>query len=127
KLGYTFPVLIGVDSIMGANADETANKIEQDGSTSRGFPLEALILTPYLKDVASKISGFPFVLFLINHRKEKEKDPSKPYAEPEFTKPGGKQLRFQATYELVTHRVGKGRRTPDRRPDGGAEIEWRTI
>jgi len=126
KTGYKFPVLMGVDSIMGANALETKNKIEKEGSTKRGFPIEALILSPYLKNVSSNISGFPISLFLINHRKEKEKDDAKPYEKVKFTKSGGKQLRFQATYELVTHMVREWV-SGDPRPNSSSEIENRTI
>lgn len=126
-LGYVAPFLIGVDSVMGANASETSAKIQKEGDVGRSFPVEALILTPFLKETAARITNFPFVLFLINHRKESEKDPSKPYDPVKFTKPGGKQLRFQASYELVTHLDKRGWQTPDPRPNGGAEIEHRLI
>jgi hypothetical protein len=124
--GYKFPVLLGVDSLMGANASETSNKIATEGDVRRSFPVEALILTPFLKEVANRIASYPYVLMLINHRKEGEKDETKPYEKVKFTKPGGKQPRFQATYELVTHLV-KGWQEIDRRADGGAEVEHRLI
>jgi hypothetical protein len=126
-MGYIYPVMIGVDSIMGANAAETSKKIREEGDYSRSFPVEALILTPFLKETAASISNFPFLLFLINHRKEGEKDPSRPYDAVKATKPGGKQLRFQATYELVTHLAAKPQKVPDNRIGGGAEIENRLI
>lgn len=125
-VGHKFPVLLGVDSVMGANASETSNKINTEGDVKRNFPVEALILTPFLKEVANRIACYPYVLMLINHRKEGEKDETKPYEKVKFTKPGGKQLRFQATYELVTHLV-KGWQDVDRRADGGAEVEHRLI
>lgn len=128
--GYTAPVLIGVDSVMGANASETSMKIQKEGCIGRSFPIEALILTPFLKETASRITNFPFILFLINHRKEGEKDDTKPYDKVKYTKPGGKQLRFQASYELVTHLVD-GRsgswESPDPRENGGAEVHHRVI
>lgn len=125
-LGATFPVLIGVDSIMGTNSAESNKKISEDGSPSRSFPVEALKINPFMKKIAADISTFPQLLFIINHRKEAKKDPSKPYAPVEFTKPGGKQIQFQDTYELIIHGT-KAQTHVEPRIDGGLEIFTRTL
>lgn len=125
-LGATFPVLIGVDSIMGTNSVESNKKISEDGSPSRSFPVEALKINPFMKKIAADISTFPQMLFIINHRKEGKKDPSKPYAPVEFTKPGGKQIQFQDTYELIIHGT-KAQTHVEPHIDGGLDVFTRTL
>lgn len=124
--GQTFPVLMGVDSIMGANLLEVTQKIDKDGFAGRQHPVAALSLTNYLKDAANKIAGHPINLLFINHRKESEPDPQNPYAPVRATKAGGKHVRFQASYELVLHKVGHRIRR-DTHPDGAADVHYRTI
>jgi hypothetical protein len=125
-LGDTFPVLIGVDSIMGANSDESNDKITKEGAPNRSFPVEALKLNPFMKKIAGDIQTRPYTYAIINHRKEAKPDPSKPYAPVEYTKPGGKQVTFQDTYEIVLHAM-KTKTSPDTHPEGGLEVHSRVI
>ncbi len=48
-------MLIGIDSLMGANSKESNEKISNDGSAGRNFPMEALILNPFLKKVLTRL------------------------------------------------------------------------
>lgn len=127
-IGHSMPLLVGIDSIMGAIAEETKAKIKADGAPSRGFAIEALLLNSFMKDMAADIHNKPFLLFLINHRKEGKQDPTNTWKPRDFTKPGGKQIQFQDTYELVLHACsGKSHKRVDRAVNSGLDINGRTI
>jgi hypothetical protein len=124
--GDVFPVIVAVDSIMGALSRETMDKITKKGEAGRSFPVEALQLTQFIKYLASCIQNEPWLFFLINHRKERPKDPSQPHAPVEFSKPGGKQIQFSDSYELVLH-MTRSWIEVDQDDTGGVEVQYRRI
>jgi RecA/RadA recombinase len=123
--GATFPVMYCVDSIMGANLPETNKRIEETGFAGRAFAAEALSLTTYLKTVANAVMAFPFLVVMINHLKI-DKDPNQPYSEGTKRTPGGRQLKFQETFELSLSRI-KSEQGLDQVKGNGLEINRRLI
>lgn len=112
--GRTFPVLFGIDSIMGKLSEASTEKImgaaakngmrgkTGEGHASRGYPEEALVITRYLKSYPSEIDHWPFSLVLINHLKMGRDDNGNDVR----NKAGGKQVDFQESFEIELSKVG---------------------
>lgn len=112
--GRTFPVLLGIDSIMGKPSENTAEKIMGKvgkngtrgttgaGHAGRGFPEEALIITKYLRTYPAEMDNWPFSLVMVNHLKMSKDD----MGNDARGKAGGKQVDFQESFELELSRVG---------------------
>jgi hypothetical protein len=107
--GPTFPVLFGVDSIMGKMSVETQEKIV--GKTpgggagfaqSRSHPVEAGSITKYMRVVPALLDRWPFALVLINHLRMKTDSSGL----PERNKTGGEQVNFQESFELEIKKLG---------------------
>lgn len=94
--GRTFPVMFSVDSIMGKLSAESQAKILSEGFASRGFPVEALAISRYLSSVPSWLDGWPFLLVLVNHLKEKQDDNGNKVR----ATAGGVATNFLETFEL---------------------------
>ena len=123
-LGHSFPVLFGADSLMGANMKEKSDKIEKQGHAGRSFASEALSLTDYLKHLASKLSNKPYLGLLIRHRKETPGATA--YEAPTVSKPGGKHVGYQVSYELILKGVSQ-KKQANVDGDGSLDIEHRWI
>lgn len=112
--GRTVPVLFGVDSIMGKQAEETQDKIlgkrgkdgkrgtTGEGHASRGHPLEAQVITRYMRTIPGEIDNWPFSLVLVNHLRIKTDD----MGNIERNKAGGEQVNFQESFELELKKIG---------------------
>ena len=113
--GRTFPVLFGVDSIMGKMSEENQEKIlgkvgkkGKLGTTGEGFaqarsfPIEAGSITKYMRTIPQVMDSWPFALVLINHLRVKTDD----MGNPERNKTGGEQVNFQESFELELKKVG---------------------
>jgi hypothetical protein len=112
--GRTFPVVYGVDSIMGKQSESTMEQIfgkktktGEDGDSgvghaSRGHPIEAQIITRYMRSVPSRLTGWPFALVLVNHLRMKNDD----MGNPERSKTGGVQVDFQESFEIELKKLG---------------------
>jgi hypothetical protein len=113
--GRTIPVLYGVDSIMGKSSEETQEAIlgkldrrtgqrgtTGDGAASRGFPIEALKITRYMRTIPGELDEWPFSLVLVNHLRIKTDDAGN----VERSKAGGEQVNFQESFELELKKVG---------------------
>jgi hypothetical protein len=117
--GKTFPVLYGVDSIMGKMSEENQEKIlgakskkkgkeVTRGTTGEGyaqarsFPIEAGSITKYMRTIPQEMDGWPFALVLINHLRIKQDD----MGNKERNKTGGEQVNFQESFELELAKVG---------------------
>lgn len=113
--GRTFPVLFGVDSIMGKMSEENQEKIigkvgkkgklgtTGDGfAQARSFPIEAGSITKYMRTVPQLMDRWPFALVLINHLRIKTDD----QGNPERNKTGGEQVNFQESFELELKKIG---------------------
>lgn len=111
--GRTIPVLLGVDSIMGKQSENTTAKVfgektkaggrgkTGDGAASRGFPEEALIITRYLRSLPSELDNWPFAVCLVNHLRINKNDKGM----EERSKSGGAQVDFQESFELELTRT----------------------
>lgn len=123
--GRIFPIMYGVDSIMGKMSEENQEKIVGGGSVtggksdsqkkkktqvkggegfaqSRAYPIEAGSITKYLRTYPQLIDGWPFSLVLVNHLRIKQDDNGL----TERSKTGGVQLDFQESFELELKREG---------------------
>ena len=94
--GRTFPVMFSVDSIMGKLTAESQKKIAEEGFAGRGFPIEALAISRYLSSVPSWLDGWPFLLVLVNHLKEKQDE----HGNKQRATAGGVATNFLETFEL---------------------------
>lgn len=112
--GRTIPILLGVDSIMGKQSEGVQEQIfgivgkdgkpgtTGDGAASRGHPIEALILTRYMRTVPGMIDQWPFALVLINHLRINKDDGGNDVRH----KGGGEMTNFQESYELEMSKIG---------------------
>lgn len=112
--GRTIPVCFGVDSIMGKASEETQEKIlgklikggmrglTGTGAATRSFPIEALIITLYMKTYPGLLAGWPFSLVLVNHLKIRQDDAGNSVR----SKSGGVAVDFQESFELEIKKVG---------------------
>ena len=112
--GRTFPVLYGVDSIMGKMSEDTQEKIlgkktakggrgnTGAGAADRGFPVEALKITRYMRTIPGEIDNWPFSLVLVNHLRLAKNDDGI----EERRKAGGEQVNFQESFELELTKHG---------------------
>ena len=96
--GRCVPVVFGIDSLMGKLSEESQAKIVSDGSGSRMHPVEAMIITQYLKTIPNMLIDWPFSLVLVNHLKMgKDK-----HGYDERNRTGGKGVSFQQSWEIET-------------------------
>lgn len=106
-VGPTVPVLFCVDSIMGKGSKETSEKIfgaktkkgirgkTGEGHATRNFPIEAQIITKYLRAMPSELDRWPFSVLLINHLKTRLEN-----GVTTRDKPGGEGVSFQESWEI---------------------------
>ena len=95
--GRTFPILFGVDSIMGKLSRDSQTAVHRDGHAGRGFPVEALQISRYLGTMPQWLDGWPFAVVLVNHLKiDKNQDTG---AEERYLS-GGRRTMFQESFEL---------------------------
>lgn len=113
--GPIFPVLYGVDSIMGKMSEENQEKIlgemgakGERGTTGTGYaaprsyPIEAGSITKYMRTIPQELDSWPFSLVLINHLRNKKDDSGN----AERSKTGGEQVNFQESFELELKKLG---------------------
>jgi len=112
--GRTFPVLFGVDSIMGKMSEDTQEKIlgkktakggrgtTGAGAADRGFPVEALKITRYMRTIPQEMDNWPFALVLVNHLRIAKNDDGI----EERRKAGGEQVNFQESFEVELTKHG---------------------
>lgn len=96
--GRNFPVLFGVDSIMGKASEETQEKVLDAGSAGRNFPMEALSITTYMRTLPQLLDGFPFAIVLNNHLKMGKDQQGIDLRNIA----GGQGVKFQESFEIET-------------------------
>lgn len=94
--GRTWPGVLIIDSIMGALSQNTEKDLDTRGYAERRFPIEAMKLTDYLKNLPTNIEGWPFLVIAVNHLKLSKDDRGNTVR----GRAGGKQLSFGETFEL---------------------------
>lgn len=104
--GRVFPVLFAVDSIMGKMSVNTQEKIHTEGSAGRGFAIEALAISRYMRTVPQWLDDWPFTLVLTNHLRLKTDEKT---GQELRDKAGGVLLNFQETCEIELAKIGPKR------------------
>lgn len=94
--GRIAPICIGVDSLMGKAARETIKNITKDGHASRGYAIEANLISMFMKSMPQTIADWPFSIVGINHLKPGQDM----HGNPTGKVAGGMALKFQETYEI---------------------------
>jgi len=69
--GNTIPCAFVVDSLAAAASATIQDKIFKEGHATRAHPVNALLNTHYLQAVKKLITGLPFTLVVVNHKKKK--------------------------------------------------------
>jgi len=105
--GAVFPVLFGVDSIVGKMTEETQEEIEKQGHAGRGYPVEANSITRYVKTLAGWLRGWPFSVICINQTKTKIATEGTKSFGSKDSRSGGDQLNFSESIDLELHKWGR--------------------
>jgi len=98
--GKTVPTIFCVDSLAAAVSEETKESVRKTGSAGRGFPIEALKNSRFLKVYKELISEWPATLVVVNHLKQQTDDSGN---KSDFT-PGGQAFNFLESFELHTRK-----------------------
>ncbi len=102
-IGRGVPVLFSVDSVMGKPSRRTHDKIAKEGSADLTRPIDANIITTWLRSHSHEMGQYPFAMVFTNHVKYRPDE----NGEPERHKAGGSHLSFQETIELQVDRRRK--------------------
>ncbi len=101
--GRIRPLCCGIDSLMAKASMETDEKISKLGYAERSFPIEANLISSFMKVMPQKLADIPACVVGINHMKPGTDNRGRP------TKniPGGRSLKFQETYEIELARIAE--------------------
>lgn len=102
--GRKLLMAMGVDSLTATNSEETEKNIRKSGVAERRFPVEANMLSTWLKCLAPKIYGWPISLIFTNHNKPVANQQTG-HMDPHM--PGGTGPEFNATYVIYCQFAGK--------------------
>ena len=106
------PLLIAVDSMMGAGSQESKEHIEEQGDAQgRGFSDAAILISQYLRDLSSGLIGLPITVHFTHHEKVDVQGKG-------FRRAGGSAPDFYASLDL---RFQKGNRTGEEYGSGDIE------
>ena len=94
--GLTIPVIMGTDSIAGKSCRESHETLKDVGEMGRGYPIEALVMSRFIKAVVHEFDNWPIAYVYTNHTKKSLKD------EGETRYSGGDQWQFQCSYQIET-------------------------
>ena len=86
------PIIIGFDSIGGAAASDTLEKLEKEGVAGKGFYEKAHFMKYFCENAGSLIGDIPMVIVCINQEKEAA---AATYGPPQKTITGGKSQVFK--------------------------------
>lgn len=108
--GNDMPIVLGLDSIGGASASDTIEKLEKEGVAGKGFYEKAHYLKYFCENAGVLIGDIPMVIICINQEKEAA---AAAYGPPQKTITGGKSQVFKdghmisATYKTLAAGDGK--------------------
>jgi hypothetical protein len=92
--GKVIPFAYGVDSVVGKLSESSNDTIETTMHATRGHPVEALLISRWLKSFTTSIQGWPFHLVLVNQLGLRKND----VGAIEKVMGGGKQLNFLSSF-----------------------------
>lgn len=99
--GKCVPALIGLDSLGGSPAEETAAGIQEKGFASRGYSLEANLNASFWPTMARDLVGWPMSVVIVNHLRQTINPITK---QPEYSTKFGSALNFRESVEIQTFR-----------------------
>lgn len=94
--GRVVPVCFCLDSLAGTTSEEIQEKIMEKGCANRTHPVVALKNSIYLPAIKKQFDGWPFMLLVVNHLKEKSDDNGNTH---QYTL-GGQSFNFHESFEL---------------------------
>lgn len=97
--GKTIPVCLGIDAFTAKSAAETGEAVRESGHASRTHPIDANLITQFLKVFPPSLDGWPFAAVFTNY----EKTGTDAKGRPTRRTPGGSQMTFQESFEFSTH------------------------
>lgn len=101
-VGRSLAICIGVDSLVGKSTRESQANIGKQGFATREHPIEALIISRFMKAMPQRIAEWPISIWGTNHLK-----PSTDFmGRPVDNVGGGMSLKFQETYGIKMQRMG---------------------
>ena len=104
------PIILGLDSIGGAAAGDTLEKLEKEGVVGKGFHEKAHYMKYFCENAGALIGDIPMVIVCINQEKEAA---AAAYGPPQKTITGGKSQVFKdghmisASYKTLAAGDGK--------------------
>jgi len=90
---YTTPLVLGLDSIGGAAAKDTLQKMASEGAVGKGFHEKSHYVKYFCENAGVAFGDVPVVVICINQ--EKEAAAATPYGPPQKTVTGGKSQIFK--------------------------------
>lgn len=101
-VGRTVPFIVGIDSLTAKLAEHTENAfVKAGGQVTQRFGEAAGSLANWFRMATNSLHGWPFVLFGVNHDKEK----TDRYGNPQHHAPGGSHPLYMATTRILCERV----------------------
>jgi RecA/RadA recombinase len=101
-IGYTFPFLLGLDSLTATADEEQLAKVKASGTTDRSFPIEALKMSSFFKGFPSRMRSRPWTFAATNHLKPGTDSAGR----PKDNVPGGKAMKFMASVRVKMSKIG---------------------
>ena len=104
------PIILGLDSIGGAAAGDTLDKLEKEGVVGKGFHEKAHFMKYFCENAGALIGDIPMVVMCVNQEKEAA---AAAYGPPQKTITGGKSQVFKdghmisASYKTLASGDGK--------------------
>lgn len=89
-----FPVLIVIDSLLGADSEEGFDKVNENlAAADRQFSGSPMSISLFLKSLSTQMLGYPMSVHIVNHEK-----PSMSGGAPRT--PGGEAPKFHCVYDM---------------------------
>lgn len=101
--GRTVPMCFCVDSLMGTTTQDLINKTKEDGHATRGYAVEANLISRYMRTMPERLQGYPFTMVGTNHLKPG----TDARGLPTSSIPGGKSVKFMESMELELKKVAQ--------------------
>lgn len=101
SIGRSAAICFGIDSLTGTASRDSQDSIRKHGFATREHPVEALLISKYMRTIPQKIASWPMSICGTNHLKPSVDMMGRPIDNIV----GGMSLKFQETYGIKMQRV----------------------